>query len=249
MAPQTGFLDRTLTIGATTYPYTVYVPRDFDPKRRWPVILFLHGAGERGDDGRRQMQIGVGAAIRSHPERVPAIVVVPQAPIDGRGLGDPAGAAMSALDRSIAELNGDRDRVYLTGLSMGGYGAWHLALAHPDRFAAVAVVCGGLLPHETATSVRQSPLTMNASDPYAFTAHALRRLPIWIFHGADDPVIPVTESRQMADALRNHAADVRYTEFPGVGHNAWDSAYGQAELWTWLFAQRRPTGTDKDRGR
>jgi len=221
----------------------VYVPRAFDASKRWPVILFLHGSGERGSDGLRATQIGVAAAIRANPDRVPAIVVFPQAPADSRWLGAPVDAAMAALEKSIAEFHGDRSRVYLTGLSMGGYGTYHLALAYPDTFAALAVVCGGLLPHETTTAVRRSPLTMGAADPYAFTAHALRHLPIRLFHGDADPVIPVSESRMMAEALKREGADVRYAEFPGVGHNAWDRAYGDAEFWEWLFRQSsRGTG-------
>ncbi|HEX7808464.1 MAG TPA: glycoside hydrolase family 3 N-terminal domain-containing protein, partial [Thermoanaerobaculia bacterium] len=131
---QTGFLDRTLTVGERTYPYTIYVPRNYDASRAWPVILFLHGAGERGSDGARATAIGLGNAIRFGPDRVPAIVVFPQVPQNERWLGEPADVAMMALDRTLAEFHTDPKRVYLTGLSMGGYGAWHLALAHPDRF-------------------------------------------------------------------------------------------------------------------
>jgi predicted peptidase len=236
---ETGFLIRSVNVGGTAYPYSVYVPRAFDASKRWPVILFLHGSGERGSDGLRSTQIGVAAAIRANPDRVPAIVVFPQAPPDSRWLDEPADAAMAALETSIDEFHGDRSRVYLTGLSMGGYGTYHLALAHPGTFAALAVVCGGLLPHETTTAVRQSPLTKGAGDPYAFTAHALRHLPIRIVHGDADPVIPVSESRKMAEALTNEGGNVRYVELPGVGHNAWDRAYSDAELWDWLFRQRR----------
>ncbi len=236
---ETGFLIRSVTVHGTAYPYSVYVPRAFDPSRSWPVILFLHGSGERGSDGLRATQIGVAAAIRANPERVPAIVVFPQAPHDSRWLGEPADAAMAALAKSIVEFHGDSNRVYLTGLSMGGYGTYHLALAHPGTFAALVVVCGGLLPHETTTAVQQSPLTKAGADPYAFTAHALRNLPIRIFHGDADPVIPVAESRRMAEDLHAEGCDVRYVEYPGVGHNAWDRAYADAAMWTWLFQQRK----------
>ncbi|MBV8520286.1 MAG: prolyl oligopeptidase family serine peptidase [Acidobacteria bacterium] len=238
-APETGFLDRDVVVGGTRYPYVAYVPRGFDRRAALPVILFLHGSGERGTDGVRATQIGAGAAIRANPERVPAIVVFPQAPPGSRWLDEPNDAAMLALDRTLAEFGGDPRRVYLTGLSMGGYGALHLVLAHPERFAALAVVCGGLLPHRTTTAVRQSPLTVHAADPYAFTAHALRALPIWLFHGEKDAVIPVDESRRLAAALRDAGADVRYTEYARTGHNSWDAAYGDEELWRWLFAQRR----------
>lgn len=237
--PQTGFLDRSVTIDRVAYPYVVYVPREWTPKKRWPVVLFLHGAGERGNDGRRQLQIGPGAAVRSAPERVPAIVVFPQAPQNERWIGAPADAAMAALHEAVREFHGDRGRLYLTGLSLGGFGTWHLALAHPDTFAALAPVCGGIVPHGSAPSVRQSPLTASAADPYAFTAGRLRHIPIRIFHGADDTVILPSESQKMFAALRAAGADVEYTEYEHVGHNAWERAYGDAQLWTWLFGQRR----------
>lgn len=236
--PQTGFLDRTTTVGNATYPYVVYVPRNWTPAQRWPVILFLHGAGERGSNGLPPTQVGLGSAIRFRPERATAIVVFPQAPDDERWIGAPADAAMSALDAAIAEFSGDRDRVVLTGLSMGGFGTWHLALVHPERFAALVPVCGGIVPAGSATSVRQSPLTAHANDPYAFTAQKLHHIPTWIFHGADDTVIFPSESRKMHDAMRAAGADVRYTELAGVGHNAWDAAYGDDALWAWMLAAR-----------
>lgn len=235
----TGFLDRQLTADGVTWPYTVYVPRGWTPSRSWPVILFLHGAGERGTDGLLATAIGLGNAIRFHPERIPAVVVFPQVPPDQRWLGAPADVAMAALDRSIEEFSGDRERVYLTGLSMGGYGTWHLALAHPARFAALVPVCGGIVPAGSATSVRQSPLTAGAADPYAFTANALRHIPAWIFHGADDTVVLPSESRKMHEALLAAGGDVRYTEYPGVGHGSWERAYDEEALWAWLFAQHR----------
>lgn len=238
--PATGFLDRTVTVDGRTYPYQVFVPRDWNAAKAWPVVLFLHGAGERGTDGLRQTQIGVAAAIRSSPERVPALVVFPQAPAEERWIGAPAEAAMAALDRTIAEFHGDPERAFLTGLSLGGYGTWHLALLRPDRFAALVTVCGGIVPAGSATSVRQSPLTAGVEDPYAFTAKALRDIPVWVFHGADDTVVLPSESRRMVEALRAAGSDVRYTEYRGVGHGSWDRAYAEEALWTWLFEKRRP---------
>ncbi len=236
---ETGFLNRTASVGGVESPYSVYVPRDFDPARTWPVILFLHGSGERGSDGLKPAQVGLGTAIRFDPARVPAIVVFPQAPDDSRWIGTPADAAMAALDRSIEEFHGDRDRVYLTGLSMGGYGAIHLALANPNRFAALAIVCGGLLPHPTTTAVHRSPLIPADADPYVFVAERLRNTPVWLFHGAADPVIPADESRRLNEELKKAGGGVRYTEYPETGNNAWDRAYGEGDLWKWLFAQRR----------
>jgi len=245
-ADETGFLNRTVVVNGHRYPYVVYVPRNFDGSRSWPVILALHGGGERGTDGVRQLQIGVASAIRAHPERIPAIAVFPQAPEDSRWLGEPADAAIAALDEAVREFHGDRERIYLTGLSMGGYGTYHLALAHKGRFAALVVVCGGLLEHKTTTAVQQSPLTAGSADPYAAVAHALRDMPIWIFHGSDDDAIPVVESRTMAAALQREGAPVHYTEYRGVNHVAWERAYGEASLWAWLFAQHlQPLRNDR----
>ena len=234
---ETGFINRSVTIGTTTYPYVVYVPHDWTPDRAWPVILFLHGAGERGNDGLHQTVVGLGNAVRWHPERFPALIVFPQAAEETRWIGEPLDAAMLALDRATADFHGDRDRTYLTGLSMGGYGTWHAAMAYPDRFAAIAPVCGGILKPETAASVRQSPITAGSADPYAATAERVRHLPIWIFHGGADPTIPVTESRRMAEELRKLHADVRFTEYEGVGHDSWTRAYDEPQLWTWILSQ------------
>lgn len=236
----TGFIDRTVTIGSTSYPYVIYVPRDWTPDRKWPVVLFLHGAGERGSDGRRQMQIGASAAIRATPERVPALVVLPQAPPDTQWIGAPADAAMKALDEVVKEYRGDRDLIYLTGLSLGGYGTWHMAMLHPDIFAALVPVCGGIVPNGAATSVRQSPLTQASADPYVFTAERVRHLPVWMFHGSDDKAVSPDESRRMHEALRAAGAEeVRYTEYEKVGHDSWIRAYSDPEMWAWLFKQKR----------
>jgi predicted peptidase len=237
---ETGFLNRTAAAGAVTIPYVVYVPSDYEVLRArgtLPVILFLHGAGERGAEGTRQTVIGLGSAIRWNPTRFPALIIFPQAPADSRWMGEVGDAAMAALDRTIKEFGGDRRRVYLTGLSLGGYGTWHFAMAYPDRFAAIVPVCGGIVKPESAVNVRQSPLTLGAADPYALTAGRVRNLPVWIFHGADDPIIPASESRRMHEELKKLGADVRYTEYPGVGHDSWDRAYGEEELWRWLLAQ------------
>lgn len=215
----------------------VLLPPEWSAGHSWPVILSLHGSGERGTDGVHQTEVGLGPAIRANP--IPAVAVFPQIPPDARWLDEGAELAMRALDDAMSRYSGDPARIYLTGLSLGGYGTWHLALAHPQRFAALIPVCGGIVELPTATSVRQSPLNAHASNPYAFTARALRHIPTWIFHGADDPIIPASESRKMFAALRAEGADVQYTEFPGVGHNAWTPAYAQASLWTWLFSRRR----------
>jgi predicted peptidase len=235
---QTGFIDRTVTVDGGTYRYQVYVPRDYAPSTRWPVILFLHGAGERGSDGLRQTAVGLGAAIRQNPTRYPAIVVLPQSPTDSTWTGTPARAAMAALDATLAAYATDPDRVYLTGLSMGGNGTWYIAYRHADRFAAFAPVCGwiGELPRAPAYAPVVPPAD---GDPYTAVAHKLRGKPVWIFHGEIDAVVPVEDSRQAAAALEAAGAEVRYTELPGINHNSWDPAYASPAFSEWLFAQRR----------
>ncbi|MDQ3223468.1 MAG: prolyl oligopeptidase family serine peptidase [Gemmatimonadota bacterium] len=233
---ETGFLDRTVTIGGKPLRYQVYVPSDYTPAKRWPVILFLHGAGERGTDGIRQTEVGLGTAIRQNARWFPAIVVLPQAPPDSIWRGSVAQGALAALERSIREFHGDRTRLYLTGLSMGGYGVWTLALQRPALFAAIVAVCGGLLPPSHFTELE---VNLGGPDPYAALARRLGGIPAWLFHGAADSVIPATESRQIHAAFQQAGSPVRYTEYPGVGHNSWDSAFSDPKLWEWLFAQRR----------
>lgn len=161
---QTGFLDRSIEHGGTRYPYQVYVPSNYDASVTWPVVLFLHGAGERGNDGLLQTEVGIGTAIRRYPQRYPAIVVMPQAPRDTFWGGSPGDAAMAALDQTCKEFNTDARRVYLTGLSMGGHGSWMLAYRHVERFAAALVVCGfvGDRPNRASTVPAGMELRINA---------------------------------------------------------------------------------------
>lgn len=236
---QTGFLDRTVTVAGRTYPYQVYVPREYAAagERRFPVILFLHGAGERGADGLAQTEVGLGPALRRRPSRYPAIVVFPQAPQDSAWTGRAAEAAMAALDRTEAEFRTDPERVYLTGISMGGHGTWYLAYRHPERFAAIAPVCGFVRRMFGGREVTAVPAS--DGEPFEALARRLASVPTWIFHGEADPVVPVEESRRAAAALEAAGGNVRYSELPGVGHNAWDPAYASPGFTDWLFAQRR----------
>jgi predicted peptidase len=234
---QTGFLDDVVTVAQQDYRYQVYVPRAYDPAQRWPVILFLHGAGERGGDGLLQTVVGLGDAVRREPHRFPALVVFPQAPADAQWAGAPADAAMAALDEIMARYATDPDRVYLTGISMGGNGAWYLAYRHPDRFAAVVPICGWVEAHPRFSLGQVVP--GQAGEPFQALANRLAHIPIWIFHGDADAAVPVEQSRRAAAALEAAGAHVRYTELPGVGHNSWDPAYQSSELSRWLFQQRR----------
>ncbi|WP_374562061.1 prolyl oligopeptidase family serine peptidase [Ideonella sp.] len=238
---ETGFLDRSLTQEGTEYRYQVYLPRGFSAATKWPVILALHGGGEYGSDGIRQTVHGLAAAIRQHPERVPAVVVFPQARADRRpGWQLDAGRmALKAVDAAIAEFSGDASRVYLTGYSAGGNGAWFLASRHPERFAAVVVVCGFVSDFTGRSSAVHYPALSTADDVHADVARQVASLPVWIFHGDADPVVPVQESRRMFAALKAARAEVQYTELPGVSHEAWTPAYERGELFEWLLKQRR----------
>ena len=233
-----GFVVRTTTVDGATYRYQVFVPRHAGGGGRPPVILYLHGAGERGADGELQTMVGLGPVVKGRAESFPAIVVLPQAPRDSVWSGAPARAAMQALDAALHEFRGDSTRVYLTGLSMGGYGTWQLALEHPGRFAALVPICGGIRSPGAVPTIRVAGVPADAADPYAYVAGRLVATPVWLFHGDADPAVPVGESRSMAEALRRAGGDVRYTEYAGVGHNSWESAYNEPELWRWLFAQR-----------
>lgn len=236
-----GFVERDITVDGRRHRYQVFVPAASAARGKAPVVLFLHGSGERGDDNRSQLAVGLGPHLREHADEFPAIVVFPQAPADSEW-NQLVDVVFAQLDAATREFNGDPGRTSLTGLSMGGYGVWELALRDRDRFAALVPVCGGLL-HPRRPSMAVTGLD-DGADPYAAVAQQLHRIPIWLFHGARDESVPVEYSRQLDAALQAaDARDARYTEFPDAGHNSWDAAYATPELWNWLFAQRRPERT------
>jgi predicted peptidase len=237
---ETGFLDRTVAVGGVSYRYQVYVPPNFDPHKKWPVVLFLHGAGERGDNGLLQTDVGIGHAIRVSSTEIPFIVVMPQCRADRIWTdADMQAQALAALEQAIKEFNGARARIYLTGISMGGYGTWEMAAKYPGKFAAYVPICGGIRGPEHYPPLHVSLVDdRKVADPYAQTARRVGKTPVWILHGSDDPTIPVEESRKMAEALKAAGGNVRYTEYPGVGHNSWDKAYAEPELFPWLLQQK-----------
>jgi predicted peptidase len=243
-AADTGFLDRALTLDGVLYRYQVYVPRDYSPTRKWPLILFLHGAGEGGNDGLLQTDGGLGSALRRHPDRYPAVVVFPQSATTQRFAGAMADAVMKMLETTEKEFATDENRVYLTGLSRGGNGAWYVAYRHPSRFAALLVSCGWVSPRPFPGGDPRPDLDpvvpAHDGEPFAALGKKLQHVPVWVFHGDADNTVSVDESRQATSALKSLNAPVRYSELPGVGHNVWDTAYGSEEVAQWLFSQRRP---------
>jgi len=234
------FQARRVKVGKSEYQFRVFVPKGFSKKKKWPVMLFLHGAGERGEDNVAQTRVGIGAAIDRQRDTFPFVVVLPQCPKD-RWWTEPdmQALALKALDLAMREFNGDGKRTYLTGLSMGGYGSWIMASKNPKKFSALAVVCGGIVPPRGLVLPDSAKSGRTGGDPYAEVASKLRGMPIWLFHGDTDGAVPVTESRQMNQALKAAGADVRYTEYPGVGHNSWDRAYADPEIFSWFLSHHR----------
>jgi predicted peptidase len=221
-ASATGFLDRTLALDGQNYAYSIYVPADYTPTRAWPVILFLHGSGERGVDGLLQTEVGIGGAIRRHRDWFPAIVVMPQCRPNFTWIGPMAEMALKCVEHTSRDYHLEPQRIYLTGLSLGGQGAWQIGAAYPERFAAIVPVCGFVQDEAQLKLV----------------AEKLAGKPVWAFHGDEDKAVPVDATRGIVQALRAAGGKPAYTEYPGVGHNSWDKAYGERELWKWLLEQR-----------
>lgn len=234
------FLARTLEHEGHHYRYSVFVPAGARSRAPLPVVLFLHGSGERGDDGHAQTTAGLGPWLRRNADRFPALVVMPQVPEGGEWTGVHARMALATLEAASAEFGADRSRTYLTGMSMGGYGTWELALLAPHRFAALVPVCAGVLaPRAVRPTLFVTPVA-GAADPHAALVARLRHVPVWMFHGARDTVVPPDDTRRVHLLATAAGADFRYTEYPDGTHNAWDAAYADAAMWDWLFARRLP---------
>ncbi len=203
-------------------PYLLFLPEGYhqDPRRRWPMILFLHGAGERGNDLSLLKKHGIPKIVETQPD-FPFVTISPQCPPDDwwpNRIDD----LQVLLDRAMATYRVDPHRIYLTGLSMGGYGSWSLALRFPDRFAAVVPICGGLW----------------GSPPQA--VQRLKDVPIWVFHGAKDPVVPLAESKRLVEALQQVDGKVRFTIYPDAEHDAWTRTYANPALYEWLLEHTLP---------
>lgn len=209
------FEDKTIDYKGAPVKYQVCLPAGYTPEKAMPLIVFLHGSGEQGDDGRKQSSVGIGPAIKANPAGwAPYIVLLPQKP-KGRGwFGDYEDLILGQLEQTKKEYKIDAARIYLTGLSMGGFGSWQLAAKHPELWAAVAPICGGGNPAD---------------------APKIKDLPIWNFHGDKDTAVPIKKSDEMIEAVKAAGGMPKYTIYPGVGHNSWDKAYREEKLWEWFL--------------
>ena len=223
--------------GDQTLLYRLLKPKDYDANAKYPLVLFLHGAGERGADNKAQLKHVVRIFVTEESrEKYPCFVLVPQCPaaerwvdVDWGGAthatpekpSPPMGLTLKLIDVLREKYAIDGDRLYVMGLSMGGYGTWDVLARRPEAFAAAVPMCGG--GDET-------------------TAARIAHVPIWNFHGAKDTAVRVARSRNMIEALREAGGKPKYTEYPEVGHNCWDPACDDAELLPWVFSQRRGGG-------
>jgi len=218
--------------GGQKLPYRLLKPAKLDPGQKYPLVVFLHGAGERGSDNDKQLIHGVPQFVVNR-EKYPCFLVAPQCPDGKRWVevdwsadshtmpkepGEVGELTLKLIDALIWNMPVDRKRVYITGLSMGGFGTWDLLARCPGVFAAAAPVCGGA---DEATAV------------------SVQRVPIWAFHGAKDTAVKPARSRNMIAALVKAGGSPKYTEYPDVGHNSWDPAYVTPELYGWLLSQQR----------
>ncbi len=197
--------------------YLLYLPKEYgkEADKKWPVLVFLHGSGERGSDLEKVKTHGPPKLIAAGKE-MPFIVVSPQAPLNGRGWETDTLNGM--LDEVMTKYSADPERVYLTGLSMGGGGTWQWATTSPERFAAIAPICGFGSP---------------------FSTRRLKNVPAWVFHGGKDPTVPVNEANMMVDAMKANGGDVKLTIYPDAGHDSWTETYNNPELYTWFLSHTR----------
>ena len=206
-----------MTIADKEIKYVVYVPTSYDPKTPMPTIIHLNGYGECGRDGWRQV-FHLGNAIMLDVDKWPFIVIFPQKQSNESFWVDEEIVMMTAFERTKKEYKLDLSRVYLTGLSQGGYGTWAIAARHPDMFAAIAPVCGG-------------------GDERM--AKKLAKMPVWAFHGEADTTVLPEKSKEMVAWVNAAGGDPKLTTYPGVGHNSWDNAYRNENLGAWFLEHRK----------
>jgi predicted peptidase len=217
-----------------TLNYRLLKPADFSPDKKYPLVIFLHGAGERGDDNAAQLKhCMVDFCTPERRTKYPCYVLAPQCPtgekwadIDWSAeqptypekISGSLGLTMQVVDTMLADAAVDSQRVYVCGLSMGGFGTWDALSRRPNFFAAAIPICGG------------GDVSRVAS---------FKQVPIWCFHGSDDQVVKVEKSRALIEALKAAGGEPRYTEYPGVGHNSWSQTFADEATYQWLFSQKR----------
>ena len=241
---ETDFQSRTTAVNGKTFNYRIFVPQDRAADAKIPVMLYLHGSNRRGDDNRMQLE-DIGEQIRENPERFQFIVVFPQCRENTFWAGPMIEQALAALGQTIQEFNGDEDRVYLAGYSMGGFGAWQTAITYPNKFAALVPIAAGIEPVGEVSDADRALLSPQVStavaapDAYRSYAEALSNTPVWVFHGENDEAVPVEGARKIVEAMRAAGnQDVNYTEFKNVGHGSVWMAFSDPQLFDWLSKQR-----------
>jgi predicted peptidase len=229
------FLSRVFTTDQGALPYRLLIPQNYDHDKDYPLVIFYHGAGERGSDNHKQLVHGMADFISDDVRsKYACFVVAPQCPEDSQWVetpwsadahdmpkkpSDPLRLSLELVDSLKQEFSIDQRRIYITGLSMGGYAVWDVLQRHPRRFAAAVPICGG---GDQALAER------------------IAHVPLWAFHGANDQAVNPKRTRAMIDALQAAGGKPGYTEYPGVGHNSWEATYANRQLYAWLFSQRLP---------
>jgi predicted peptidase len=239
------FVARQITIGTKVYNYRVYVPKNRLPETKLPVMLYLHGSGSRGDDNLAQVQ-SLNEYIAQNPERFNFIIVAPQCSEDAFWVGEMSDQALAALDETVQEFNGDDKRLYLTGYSLGGNGVWLTGALNPGKFAALVPIAGWAVPSPALTPHQREPLSpellalFDAADPYKAFAEKIGRTPVWVFHGDEDNVLPIFDSRKLVEALKAEGNQrVKFTEYENDGHDIVAKPFNDPAFFEWLLKQQR----------
>lgn len=242
------YVERSVTVDGKAYRFRVFAPKGRNPNEKLPVMLYLHGSGSRGDDN-MEPAFNFAAAIESVKDKVNFVVVLPQCADDNFWAStEMAKYSIAALDQSVNEFNGDEQRLYLAGFSLGGYGAMHLAAAYPGKFAALMPVAGGvvgerpILPEHRKMVLPQIEKMLDEPDPYAAVAIAIGQTPSWVFHGAKDEAVPVDFSRKIVEGMKAKGnTDVRYTEYENDGHMIFSKSFAEPGFFEWLGDQHLQT--------
>ncbi len=239
------YLVRSVTVNGQSYAYRVLLPKNRDPNAKIPVMLYLHGSGARGDDNYAQAD-AFSSTIEPVRDKLDFIVVLPQCG-DGTfwSSSEMADYSLAALDQAVKEFNGDVDRMYLAGFSLGGYGVWQIAAAYPGKFAALVPVAGGVVgyrpvePRDRAAILPAVGTMLDSPEPYKAIANAIGQTSVWVFHGAKDDAVPVDFSRRIVKALDDAGnKNVKYTEYADGGHIIIGNAFHEPGFFEWLAEQR-----------